>query len=148
MFENYDHCHHQKTMRTNIYTKSKKNCETFYIKKFRNFSKSKTISITFLYTKIQTLFKKLDNSRYVFKYKKPYTWRYGIFMKFLKLAFIFKKHDTLRYVTFLYTKSKTLRKKQDNLLYVFIYKTPALLRYCLYEIPDHNLRTIASPPPI
>ena len=37
----------------------------------------------------------------------------GFFMNFLKLAFIYKKHDTLRYVTFLYTKSWTLRKKQD-----------------------------------
>ena len=44
-------------------------------------------------------------------------------MKFLKLAFIYKKHDTLRYMTFLYTKSQTLCKKQDNLRYVFIYKT-------------------------
>ena len=31
-----------------------------------------------LYTKSQTLFKKLDNFCYVFKYKKPYTWCYGI----------------------------------------------------------------------
>ena len=29
-------------------------------------------------------------------------------MKFLKLAFIYKNHDTLRYVTFLYTKSLAL----------------------------------------
>ena len=43
-------------------------------------------------------------------------------MKFLKLAFIYKKHDTLRYVKVLYTKSQTLRKKKDNLRYVFIYK--------------------------
>ena len=44
------------------------------------------------------------------------------FMKIPKLAFIYKKHDTLHYVTFLYTKSWTLRKKKDNLRYVFIYK--------------------------
>ena len=44
------------------------------------------------------------------------------FMKCLKLAFIYKKPDTLRYVTFLYTKSHILRKKQDNFYYVFIYK--------------------------
>ena len=31
-------------------------------------------------------------------------------MKFLKLAFIYKKHDTFRCVTFLYTKSMTLSK--------------------------------------
>ena len=37
------------------------------------------------------------------------------FREFSKLAFIYKKHDTLRYVTFLYTNIWTLRKKQDNL---------------------------------
>ena len=55
-------------------------------------------------------------------------------MKFLKMAFKYKKHDTLRYVTFLYTKSDTLRKKQDNLRYVFIYKNPETLRYGIFYI--------------
>ena len=73
--------------RARLYTKSKKNCETF------------------LYTKSRTLFKKLDNFLYVFIFKKPYTLRYAIFMKILKLAFIYKKDDTLCYVKFLYTKS-------------------------------------------
>ena len=122
MNENYDHCHHRKTKRTFIYTKSEKNCDMF------------------LYTKSQSLIKKLDNSRYVFIYKKPYIWRYGIFMKFLKLAFINKKHDTLRYVTFLYTKSYALRKKQDNLRYVFMYKNPALLLYAIFHWIFWNLR--------
>ena len=108
MNENYHDCHHRKTTRMFISTKSKKNGPTF------------------LYTKTQTLFKKLDNFRYVFMYKKPYTLRYGIFMKFLQLAFIYKKHDTFRCVTFLTSKSQTLRKKQDNLRYVFKYKNPAL----------------------
>ena len=81
-----------------------------------------------LYTKSQTLFKKLDNFRYSFRYKKPYTLRYGIFMKFLKLAFLYKKHDTLRYVTFLYTKSQTLHKKLDNYRCVFLYKKQYTLR--------------------
>ena len=80
MNENFDNAH--------VYIQKKqKNCETF------------------LYTKSQTLFKKLDNFRYVFIWKKPYTLRYGIFMKFLKLAFTYKNNDTLGYVTFLYTKS-------------------------------------------
>ena len=87
MDENYDDCHHRKTTPTFIYTKRHKNCETFLYKKARHFSK------------------KLDNSRYIFIYKKPYTLRYGIFVKILMLAFVYKKHDTLRYVTFLYTKS-------------------------------------------
>ena len=43
---------------------------------------------------------------------------------FFKLEFIYKKYDILRYVTFLYTKSQTLRKKHDNLRYVFIYSYP------------------------
>ena len=111
---NYDDCHHRKTKRTIIY-KEQKNCETF------------------LYTKSLTLFRKLDNFCYVFIYKKPYTWSYGIFMKFLKLAFIYKKHDTLRNVKFLYTKIWTLSKKKDNLRFVFIYKNPSLLRYAIFN---------------
>ena len=81
MNENYDDYHHRKKKRTCVYTKSKKIAKR-------------------LYTESQTLFEKLDNSRYVFIYKNPYTWRYGIFMKFLKLAFIHKNHDTLRYMKF------------------------------------------------
>ena len=83
--------------------------------KARHFSKSKKIYITFLFTKIQTLY---------------VPW---FFMKILKLAFIYKKHDTLQYVTFLYTKIHTLRKKQDNLRYVFIYKNLHTLRYAIFH---------------
>ena len=44
---------------------------------------------------------------------------------------IYKKHDTLRYVTF-YTKSQTLRKKQDNFRFVFfIYKNSDTLHYAI-----------------
>ena len=50
----------------------------------------------------------------------------------MNLAFIYKNHDTLRYVTFLYTKIQTLRKKQDNLRYVFIHKNPDTLRYTIF----------------
>ena len=56
-----------------------------------------------------------------------------IFMKMLNLAFIYKKYDTLRYVTFLYTKSETLRNKQDNLRYVFIYKKLDTLRSAIFH---------------
>ena len=82
--------------------KKKKIAKRFNIKKSRQLAKSKTISVTFLYTKIWTL--------YVTRF----------FMKFLKLAFIYKKDDTLRYVRFLYTKIQTLRNKKDNLSYLFI----------------------------
>ena len=52
-------------------------------------------------------------------YKKLDTFRYAIFMKMLKLEFVYKKRDTLRYVKVLHTKSLTIRKNQDNLRYVF-----------------------------
>ena len=87
-----------------IYTKSKRNAKHFYIQKARHFSNSKKICVRFMYTKIQTL--------YITQF----------FIQFLKLAFIFKNNDTLRYVKFLYTKSQTLRKKKYNLGCVFIYK--------------------------
>ena len=54
-------------------------------------------------------------------------------MKSLNLAFIYRKHDTLRYVTFLYTKIQTLRKEQDNLRYVFKYKNQDTLRYEVFH---------------
>ena len=63
----------------------------------------KTIVVTFLLTKSHTL--------YITRF----------FMKFLKLAFyVFKNYDTLRYVTFLYTKIHSLRKRKDNLRYIFM----------------------------
>ena len=84
--------------------KKQKNAKRFYIQKPTHFSISRTICDTFLYAKSMTL--------YVTR----------LFIKKLNLAFIYKKHDILRYVTFLYSKSRTLRKKQDNLRYVFIFK--------------------------
>ena len=68
------------------------------------YKKQKKLRNVFIYKKPET-FQNLDNFRYIFIYKKQYTWRYGIFMKILKLAFIYKKYDTFRYVRFLYTKS-------------------------------------------
>ena len=47
-------------------------------------------------------------------------------MKMFKLVFIYKKNDTLRYMTFLYTKVQKLRKKQDNLRYVLYTKIRTL----------------------
>ena len=44
------------------------------------------------------------------------------FMKILDVAFIYKKLNILRYVTFLHKKSLALRKNKNNLCYVFIYK--------------------------
>ena len=104
MNENYDDCHHRKTTRTFIYTISKKSCETF------------------LYTKRQTLFKKLDNFRYVFIYKKRYSdvtgfswnfWSWHLYSKsmtlcvtwrlYIQKVWHFAKSKTIC-DTFLYTK--------------------------------------------
>ena len=80
------------------YTKSKINCETF------------------LYTKSQTIFKKLHNFRFVFISKKQYTLHYGIFHEIFEVGIYIQKswHFALRDV-FIY-------KKLDNLRYVFISK--------------------------
>ena len=43
-------------------------------------------------------------------------------MKFLKLAFIYKKHDTLRSVTFYIQKARHFEKKQYHLRYVLYTK--------------------------
>ena len=94
---------------------SQKIAKLFYIQKARHFPKINTISVTFLYTKINTL--------YVTQF----------FMKILKLEFIYKKYETFWYVKFLYTKIQTLRKKQDNLRYVFRYKNPDTLRYAIFH---------------
>ena len=52
-------------------------------------------------------------------------------MKFLDLAFIYNKRDALRYVKFVYIKSQTLGKKQDNLRYGFLYKNMDTLRHAI-----------------
>ena len=101
MNENLNDCHQQETTCTFIYVREKKGNVFIY-------TNSMTISLTFLYTKSMIL--------YVAQF----------FMKYLKLAFIYKKHDTLRYVPFLYTKIRTLCKKQDNLRCIFIYKIRTL----------------------
>ena len=53
-------------------------------------------------------------------------------MQILNLAYIFKKvwHFPLREL--LYTKSMTLRKNQDKLRYVFVYKSQDTLRYAIF----------------
>ena len=66
--------------------------------------KAKQLPNVFIYKKPDT-FQKTRQFPLRFIYKKPYAWRYGIFMKFLMLVYIYKKHDTLRYVTFLHKKS-------------------------------------------
>ena len=85
-------------------TKSKKTDKRFYIQKNGHFAKINTIPVIFLYTKIKTLY---------------FT---QFFMKILNFSFIYKNHDTLRYMTFLCTKPHKFLQKQDNFCYFFIYK--------------------------
>ena len=56
----------------------------FYIKKAKKCE-------MFLHTKIETLFKKLDNFRYVLIYKKQYTLRYGIFHEIFEVGIYIQK---------------------------------------------------------
>ena len=64
--------------------------------------------------------KKKDNSPSFFIYKMHDTLPYAIFHNFLEVVIYRQKvfHFAIREV--LYTKIQTLRKKQDNLCYVFI----------------------------
>ena len=86
-----------------IYTKSKTNCETF------------------LYTKSQTLFKKLDNFCDVFRFKKPYTLRYGTFHEIFELGIYIQKawHFALRDV-FIYKKLDTSQKARQFAIRFYI----------------------------
>ena len=68
-----------------------------------------------------------------FIYKKHDTLCYAIFHEIFEVGIYIQKHDTLRYVTFLYTKTQTLRKNQDNLRYVYIYIYPDTLRYAIFH---------------
>ena len=54
-------------------------------------------------------------------------------MKTFGIGIYKKNNDSLRYVTFLYTKIWTLPKNQDNLCYIFIYKKPHTLRYAIFS---------------
>ena len=108
MNENYNDCHQRKTTSTFLYTKSKKLRNVFIYKKSDTFQKVRQFPLHFLYTKCKTI----------------YVTRFSV--KMLNLAFIYKKYDTLCYVTFLYTKGETHRKKQDNLRYLFNTKIQTL----------------------
>ena len=82
--------------------KSKILQNVFIYKNPRHFVKSKTISVTFVCTNSQALCIT------------------QCFMRILKLAFVYLKHNTLRYVTFLYTNSQTLEKIK-TICVMFIY---------------------------
>ena len=78
--KNYNDCNWQKTSCIFLYIQKAKKCKTC------------------LYTKILTLFKTLDNLRYVFIYKKQDTWRYTIFHEISEVGVYIQKswHFALR----------------------------------------------------
>ena len=84
------------------YRRPKKN---IIFKKSRHFVKNKTISVNFLNKKSKTL--------YVTRF----------FMKMLRLAFIYKKHGTLSYVTFIYKKPDNSQKVRQFALIFYIHKS-------------------------
>ena len=69
----------------------------FYIHK-----KQKQLPNVFLHKKPDT-FQKPRQFLLRFIYKKPYTFRYGFFLKCFEVRIYLQKHDTLRNVTFLHT---------------------------------------------
>ena len=79
--------------------------------------------------------KKQENFCYVLINKSPYTLRSAIFMKFLKLAFIYilkAWHFALRDV-FIYIKSLKLRKKARPFALDFYVKNPHILHYAIFH---------------
>ena len=123
---------------------SKSHCAHFYIyQKLRN-CENFYISIQ----KSKTLCKKQDNLRSIFIHKKPLTLLYEILNKQFEIGiYIYKKHYTLLYVTFLYINNPTLRKKEDNFHYVFLIKNLTLwvtrffMEFLKFFSARHNLRT-------
>ena len=73
--------------------KCKKIGKLFYVQKAGHFVKSKTISLRFICKNIDTL-------------------RYATFHETFEVVTYIKKHDTLRYVALLYTKSRQFAKSK------------------------------------
>ena len=105
MNENYNDFHRRKTKRTFYMHTKQNNCETF------------------LSTKSHTPFKKLDNFRYVFIYKKQYTLRCGIFYEFFEIGIYIQKawHFALRDV-FIYKNPYTFQKAWQFVLPFYVQK--------------------------
>ena len=89
----------------------KGNVHLLYIQKLR---KTRKLYI-YIYKELET-FKNQENLRYIFINKKPHTLRYALFHEIFETGiYIYTKASpfALRDI-FIYTKSLTLRKKQDN----------------------------------
>ena len=129
-----------------LYTKSMTLCITwrFYIQKSRQFSKSKTICVTFLYTKIWTLcvtrffigFFKLAKGGGIFKIKTMHLVLYFYMQKtmYFALHFTYKKPDTMRHI---------LYAKKNALCGTFLY-LKFILWYWYLSINARTIRVIRS----
>ena len=102
-----------------IYTKSRKNCETF----------------VYIYKNPDTLQKVRQFALWFYSQKSRHLTLHDFSWFFLKLAFIYIQkawHFALRQI--LNTKSQTLQKEQENLRYVFYrYKKPDTLCYMIFH---------------
>ena len=94
--DNYNDCHRQNTTRR-IYIYKAKNPKRLYTQKTRHFAQIKTIPC------------------YVVIYKQQDNLRQTIIHENVEVGICIQKNVSLCYVTYLYTKVQTLRKKQDNL---------------------------------
>ena len=102
------------------------------------YAKIKILRSVYIYTyKNPDTFQKARQFALHFIHKNPDTLRYTIFMKFLKLdyIYIFLKPNTLRYGKFfIYKKPETSKKgRQIALREVFIYKKPDILCYVIFH---------------
>ena len=98
--------HQKKTTNTFLYIQKQKILKRLYIyKNLNTFQKSRQVVLGFYSKKLQIL------------YITQLSWNFWIWH-----LYIYKNHDYLRYVKFLYTKSHTLGNKQDNLRYIFFIK--------------------------
>ena len=79
------------------------------------------------------VYKNPDNVCYLFIYKKQDTLSFAIFHENVEVGIYIQKASHFALGEFLYGKTSTLRKKQDNLRYVFIYKNPDTLRYAIFH---------------
>ena len=96
-----------------IYTKIKENDKRFIYKTPDTLQKSRQFALRFIY-------------------KKPDTLRYNFFLKKIEIGVYIKKTWHFALHDFFIYKIQTLRKNQDNLHCVFIYKKPETLRYAIF----------------
>ena len=113
MNENYNEYHQQKTTCTfYIYKRQNKLQNNLYIQK-KHLEKARKFASRFIYKKLNTL-------RHAICHEIIWSWH------------LCTKSMTLLVTWRFYKKSQTLRKKQDNLSYVFIWKKTDTLHYAIF----------------